>query len=144
MHAYISITDAAECTQRRGQGVKGSRCGSGWVRASSGRTGLRVDATRGAQDWVGCHGRDNKAQRLMLVQDVELILVINFTMGSAQLWLSKQCHELQHSHSEGSELALPIRHWTRFVSPFLTHLTHNITRRGQKRCLGLIPGTVSI
>ena len=27
-----------------------------WV--GSGRTGLRVDATRGAQDWVGCHGCD--------------------------------------------------------------------------------------
>ena len=40
--------------------MKGSRCGSGWVRASSGRTGLRVDATGGAQDGVGCHGHDKR------------------------------------------------------------------------------------
>ena len=59
MRTYISVADAAECTQRRGQGAKGSRCGSGWVRASSGRTGLHVDATGGAQDGVGCHGRDS-------------------------------------------------------------------------------------
>ena len=59
MRAYISVADAAECTRRQGQGVKGSGCGSGWDGASSGRTELRVDATRGAQDWVGCHGRDS-------------------------------------------------------------------------------------
>ena len=53
-----SITDAAECTQRQGQGVKGSRCGLGWVRASSGGTELHVDVTRGAQGGVGCHGHD--------------------------------------------------------------------------------------
>ena len=58
MRAYISIADAAECTRRQGQGARGPGCGLGWVRASSGRTGLRVDATRGAQDWVGCHSRD--------------------------------------------------------------------------------------
>ena len=63
MRAYISVADAAECTRRRGQGARGSRWGSGWVRVSSGRTGLRVDATRGAQDWVGCHGRDNDSRR---------------------------------------------------------------------------------
>ena len=39
-------------------GAKGSGCGSGWDGASSGRTGLCVDATGGAQDGVGCHGRD--------------------------------------------------------------------------------------
>ena len=38
--------------------MKGSGCGSGWDGASSGRTGLCVDATRGAQGGVGCHGRD--------------------------------------------------------------------------------------
>ena len=58
MRAYISVADAAECMRRRGQGARGSRCGSGWVRASPGWTGLRVDATGGAQDGVGCHGRD--------------------------------------------------------------------------------------
>ena len=58
MCAYISVADAAECMRRQGQGAKGSRCGSGWVRASSGRTGLRVDATGGAQDGVGCHSHD--------------------------------------------------------------------------------------
>ena len=58
MRAYISVADAAECTRRRGQGARGSGCGSGWDGASSGRTGLRVDTTGGAQDWVGCHGRD--------------------------------------------------------------------------------------
>ena len=58
MRTYISVADAAECMQRRGQGVRGSRCGSGWVRASSGRTELCVDVTGGAQDWVGCHGHD--------------------------------------------------------------------------------------
>ena len=36
VRAYISAADAAERTRRRGQGAKGSRCGSGWVRASSG------------------------------------------------------------------------------------------------------------
>ena len=38
--------------------MRGSRCGSGWVRASSGQTELCVDVTGGAQDWVGCHGHD--------------------------------------------------------------------------------------
>ena len=33
---------------------------------------------------------------------------------------------------------------SRFVSPFLTHLTHNVARWGHKRCWGLVPGTVSI
>ena len=58
MHAYISVADAAGCTRRRGQGAKGSGCGSGWDGASSGQTELHVDATGGAQGWVGCHGRD--------------------------------------------------------------------------------------
>ena len=58
VRAYISVADAAECTRRRGQGARGSRCGSGWVGASSGQTRLRVDATRGAQGGVGCHGHD--------------------------------------------------------------------------------------
>ena len=62
MRAYISVADAAECTRRRGQGAKGSGCGSGWDGASSGRTELRVDTTGGAQDWVGCHGRDSSGQ----------------------------------------------------------------------------------
>ena len=39
--------------------MRGSGCGSGWDGASSGRTGLRVDATGGAQDGVGCHSRDS-------------------------------------------------------------------------------------
>ena len=34
----------------------------------------------------------DKAQRLMLVQHVEPISAINLARGSAQLWLSKQCH----------------------------------------------------
>ena len=38
--------------------MRGSGCGLGWDGASSGRTGLRVDATGGAQDGVGCHSRD--------------------------------------------------------------------------------------
>ena len=38
--------------------MRGSGCGSGWDGASSGRTELHVDATGGAQDWVGCHGCD--------------------------------------------------------------------------------------
>ena len=59
MCAYISVADAAECTRRRGQGAKGSGCGSGWDGASSGRIELHVDATGGAQDGVGCHSRDN-------------------------------------------------------------------------------------
>ena len=58
MRAYISVADAAERTRRRGQGAKGSGCGSGWDGASSGQTELHVDATGGAQDGVGCHGRD--------------------------------------------------------------------------------------
>ena len=45
MRAYISVADAAECTRRRGQGAKGSGCGSGWDGASSGQTELHVDAT---------------------------------------------------------------------------------------------------
>ena len=59
MRAYISVADAAECMRRRGQGAKGSGCGSGWDGASSGRTELHVDTTGGAQDGVGCHGCDN-------------------------------------------------------------------------------------
>ena len=76
MHAYISITDAAECMRRQGQVVKGSRCGSGWVRASSGRTGLRVDTTGGAQDGVGCHGHD---KRFAMSGETMLVIV---TTGS--------------------------------------------------------------
>ena len=34
----------------------------------------------------------DKAQRLMLVQHVERISAINLARGSAQLWLSEQCH----------------------------------------------------
>ena len=34
----------------------------------------------------------DKAQRLVLVQHVEPILAINLARGSAQLWLSEQCH----------------------------------------------------
>ena len=34
----------------------------------------------------------DKAQRLMLVQHIEPISAINFARGSAQLWLSEQCH----------------------------------------------------
>ena len=34
----------------------------------------------------------DKAQRLMLVQHVEPISAINLARGSAQLWLSEQCH----------------------------------------------------
>ena len=59
MCTYISITDGAECMRRWGQGVKGSGYGLGWDRASSGWTELRVDATGGAQDGVGCHSHDS-------------------------------------------------------------------------------------
>ena len=41
-------------------GVKGSGCGLGWDGASSGRTGLCVDTTGGAQDGVGCHSHDTR------------------------------------------------------------------------------------
>ena len=34
----------------------------------------------------------DKAQGLMLVQHVEPISAINLARGSAQLWLSEQCH----------------------------------------------------
>ena len=34
----------------------------------------------------------DEAQRLMLVQHVERISAINLARGSAQLWLSEQCH----------------------------------------------------
>ena len=38
---------------------KRRRCCRVHAKARTGRTGLRVDATRGAQDGVGCHGRDS-------------------------------------------------------------------------------------
>ena len=47
-------------------GAKGSGCGSGWDGASSGQTGLCVDATGGAQDGVGCHSCDRKLIHITL------------------------------------------------------------------------------
>ena len=79
MRAYISVADAAECTRRQGQGARGPGCGLGWVRVSSGQTGLRVDATRGAQDWVGCHSRDNSAGKIELIP---WLLFIQFHLDS--------------------------------------------------------------
>ena len=67
MRAYISVADAAKCTRRQGQGARGSGCGSGWDGASSGRTGLHVDATGGAQDGVGCHSRDRAMENVILL-----------------------------------------------------------------------------